>query len=77
MIKCIGRICGTFTRVVSEGRDVVRVAKRMTDVVMQELSGQQHALHGRTTTVTLLGKPKVSCFHCILVDSCLIKHFDS
>jgi len=44
----------------TEGQDV-RIAERMTDVVMKELSGQQRTLHGRTTTVTVLGKPKVTC----------------
>jgi len=44
---------------IAEGHDV-RIAERMTDVVMQELSGQHRTLHGRTTTVTVLGKPKVN-----------------
>ena len=54
-----GNVFTVFFVAVTEGRDV-RVAERMTDVVMQELSGQQRTLHGRTTTVTVLGKPKVT-----------------
>jgi len=44
--------------VVPDRRDV-HGADRMADVVMQELSGQQRTVHGTTTTVTVLGKPKV------------------
>jgi len=61
---------------ITDGRDVVRVADRMTDVVLQELSGQQRTLHGRTTTVTVLGKPKVHRHrrHCILVQDSLLMY---
>ena len=61
---------------VTDGRDVVRVADRMTDVVLQELSGQQRTLHGRTTTVTVLGKPKVHRHrrHYILVQDSLLTY---
>ena len=55
----------------ADGHDVVRVADRMTDVVVQELSGQQRTLHGRTTTVTVLGKPKVCPgYGILLIDGC-------
>jgi len=60
---------------VTEGHDV-RIAERMTDVVMQELSGQQRTLHGRTTTVTVLGKPKVQRSCHILPHNIAVCYFD-
>ena len=59
--------CCRRGRFAADGHDVVRVADRMTDVVVQELSGQQRTLHGRTTTVTVLGKPKVCHAYGILL----------
>jgi len=61
---------------VAEGRDV-RGAERLTDVVVQELAGQQRTPQGRTTTVTVVGKPKVSDVYCVLQKNVIVTGLSS